>query len=205
MSKTYFSGICAGFLIGIGGIIYLTLKELNPFLGALLFSFGLYFIIANQYSLYTGKIGYTLDNKPSYLYKVLLPTLLGNITGTAVCAFLVCGSNKAKNLCAAAQGIMEKANGSLISSFILAFFCGLIMYLAVDVGKRTNGIERVFTIVVSIMVFILAGFNHSIADSFYFFMADFYSNAPRFLLYLVVVIAGNFFGGIFFPLLKKLL
>ena len=100
---------------------------------------------------------------------------------------------------------MEKANDSFISSFILAFFCGLIMYLAVDVGKRTNGIERVFTIVVSIMVFILAGFNHSIADSFYFFMADFYSNAPRFLFYLVVVIIGNFFGGIFFPLLKKLL
>lgn len=50
----------AGFLIGIGCIVYL---KTAPILGAFLFSFGLYSILQFKANLYTGKIGYTKNIK----------------------------------------------------------------------------------------------------------------------------------------------
>jgi formate/nitrite transporter FocA (FNT family) len=56
MIDTIDKSIIAGFLIGIGVIIN-TIATI-PFLGALLFSFGLLVIIQLQLPLYTGKIGF---------------------------------------------------------------------------------------------------------------------------------------------------
>lgn len=52
----FIKSIYAGFMIGIGGIIYLSLD--NPIIAAFLFSFGLLTIIIQQFNLFTGKIGF---------------------------------------------------------------------------------------------------------------------------------------------------
>ena len=63
--KILVKAILAGVMISIGGTIYLALD--NKMLGAFLFSIGLFSICAYGFNLYTGKIGYVIDNKPKYL------------------------------------------------------------------------------------------------------------------------------------------
>ena len=53
----------------------------------------------------------------------------------------------------------------------------------------------------AIMVFILCGFNHCIADMFYIFLTGTLSQAAA---YLPIVILGNSLGGMLIPLLKML-
>ena len=50
------------------------------------------------------------------------------------------------------------------------------------------------------MIFILSGFNHSVADCFYYFAA--YPTAEG-ILYLGIVVLGNAVGGMIVPVLKK--
>ena len=74
-------GIFAGLMIGIGGTIYLSLD--NKIIGSFLFSIGLLMICMYNMNLYTGKIGYIVVNKKSYLIELLL-TLIGNFIGTYI-------------------------------------------------------------------------------------------------------------------------
>ena len=62
--KILIRAILAGVMISIGGTIFLTCE--SKLLGAFLFSIGLYAICAFGLNLYTGKIGYVIDNKPKY-------------------------------------------------------------------------------------------------------------------------------------------
>lgn len=48
--------VYAGFMIGIGGIVYLSVD--NKAIGSLLFSFGLLTIVTQGFCLYTGKVGF---------------------------------------------------------------------------------------------------------------------------------------------------
>ena len=54
--KIFIKSIYAGFMIGVGGIVYLSLD--NKAIGSLLFSFGLLTIVTQGFYLYTGKIGF---------------------------------------------------------------------------------------------------------------------------------------------------
>ena len=64
-------------------------------------------------------------------------------------------------------------------------------------------IGGVFIVVMPIMVFILSGFNHCVADAFYYCMAG-CPNPLRALCYFPVAILGNLCGGVCIPLLKRL-
>lgn len=69
------------------------------------------------------------------------------------------------------------------------------MYLAIDNYQKTKNI--VF-IIAPVMIFILSGFEHSIANMFYFHLAGAYS--AKSFLYLLVMIAGNGVGAKIFSL-----
>ena len=73
-------------MIGIGGTIYLSIA--NQVVGAILFAIGLLTICVYEMNLYTGMIGYVLENKLRYL-KTLMLTLLGNLLGTIITALLI--------------------------------------------------------------------------------------------------------------------
>ncbi len=198
--------VISGLLIGIGGIVNLSCE--NPYMGGFLFSFGLFCIIRYGFALYTGKVGYIPEQPPVYLREVGL-TLLGNILGTGADALLI-------RLTRVGEGIQEKAaacmtvkaGDSLPSSLILGFFCGMLMYLAVDNGKRSTAqgfdTAMVFGTTVPVMVFIFCKFNHSIADCFYFFAGiASTSEIPGGVLYLLTVVVGNALGGMCIPFLKR--
>lgn len=171
-------------------------------LGSILFTFGLFFIVQYGLSLYTGKLGYTFSNPPRYVIDTLIPTLVGNFSGTLLCSLLLRATKIFDKIQSAAAQIWQaKIDDSLVSSFVLAFFCGLLMYLAVDNSRAAQGIMKLYGIIIPVVVFIMCGFNHSIADSFYFWTANIFN--LRSVVYLGIVIVGNFLGGITFPLVIK--
>ena len=79
----------AGIMIGIGGVVFLSLN--NKILGATFFSIGLLVICMFDMYLYTGKIGYVISNKLSYVI-LLIFTLIGNFIGTYLVAFATLNS-----------------------------------------------------------------------------------------------------------------
>ena len=59
--QTLIKGVYAGFMIGIGGMVYLSAESKT--VGSLLFSFGLLTIVTQGFFLYTGKIGFVKSVK----------------------------------------------------------------------------------------------------------------------------------------------
>ena len=82
---------------------------------------------------------------------------------------------------------------------ITAFFCGILMYTAVAIYKEKGSPLGIFFCV---PVFILSGFEYSIADMFYFFCARMFSGEV--FLFLLLVVIGNAVGGMFIPALRLL-
>ena len=195
--KILIRAILAGVMISIGGTIFLTCE--SKLLGAFLFSIGLYAICAFGLNLYTGKIGYVIDNKPKYLIELGI-TLLGNLIGTIGCGYLLFLTRQGDKLRKVASSICEtKLNDNLLSIFILAIFCGIIMYLAVDLFKRLNDFGKYMGIFMGITVFILAGFEHCVANMYYFSAANMWKT----ILYVLVMILGNSVGSILLSLGMK--
>ena len=78
--------ILAGFCIGLGGTVFLRLKDAFPggnVVGALLFTIGLFVVCTRGYALYTGKVCYLFDNPPSYVLDVIV-IWVGNLCGCAL-------------------------------------------------------------------------------------------------------------------------
>ena len=199
MISNLFKSIAAGIMIGIGGIVYLSVE--NTLAGAFLFSLGLLTICCFGLNLYTGKVGYLVENKPSYLLFLLL-VWVGNLIGTALMGILIRLTRYASIAERAAKMCETKLNDSLLSVFVLAIFCGILMFVAVDCFKRMEGIGKYAAIFMCVIVFILSGFEHCIANMFYFTVASAWS--LKTVLYLLIMTLGNSLGGILLPLIKKL-
>ena len=91
-----------------------------------------------------------------------------------------------------------KLNDSYISMLILSVFCGMLMFLGVDLFKTIeNYIGKVLSVTFVVMIFILSGFEHCIADMFYFNLAG---NLR--ISVLCTVILGNTIGGLLLCLLR---
>ena len=195
--KMFLLAIGAGLAISIGGTVYLSVD--NKIIGSLLFAVGLYAIVLNGLFLYTGKVGYLVDQSDKIEYLGLLAiTWLGNLAGTWIGAVAVLNT-RIQGIRENAVGICETklADGPL-SIFLLAIFCGILMYIAVD-GFREKKNPLILFICVS--VFILSGFEHCIANMFYFSIAGAWS--LKTIVYLIIMTLGNSLGGVLIPSLKK--
>lgn len=200
MIKVFVKAILAGIAICLGGTIYLTLE--NHMVGAFLFSIGLFTIYTFGLNLYTGKVCYIPNEKPSFLLTVLV-VYLGNAVGTIGTGYLLRHTKQAKLIDHTVELVDGKLSDTLFSTFVMAFFCGVMMCIAV-IGFQTikDSVGKHLALVLPIMVFILCGFEHSIADMFYFSMADAWGGKA--LLYIVVIALGNLVGGASLPFALKL-
>ena len=192
MIKKTISGIAAGILISIGGTIYLSCDI--KYVGAILFSVALLCICLKGYSLFTGKIGFIPEKHDKEAFSVLLLGLLGNAIATVICGFIIRAAlpavgDNALTICT------TKLEQPVLSALVRAIFCGILMYLAVSIYRDHN--KNIVGIVFCIPVFILCGFEHSIADMFYFAASGIVS--VKAFLYLWVIIAGNAIGGLLLP------
>lgn len=195
--RIFLKAAAAGIMIGIGGAVYLTLE--NKVIGAVLFGVGLYTIVLNGLFLYTGKVGDLISAKDKKAYILqLIFTWIGNLAGTALAAAAI-SATRIRNLRRTAEVICKtKLADTPHSILILAVFCGILMYVAVD-GFREKGNPLILFFCVT--VFILCGFEHCIANMFYFSLAGAWS--LRAVIYLLLMTLGNSVGGILLPLVKK--
>lgn len=197
---TFLYAVLAGVSISIGGIVFLSLD--NKIVGSIFFSLGLFTVCTFGFHLFTGKVGYLFDNKPPYVL-FLLQVWFGNLIGAIITGALVRLTRingitqKATDIC------NTKLNDSLLSIFILAIFCNLLMFIAVD-GFKTNPHEigKYIGIFMAVIVFILCGFEHCIANMFYFSVANVWDGKT--VLYLLIMTLGNACGGVIIPLARKL-
>lgn len=202
--KIFANSLLAGVFIGIAGTVYLMCPI--PVLGAFLFGFGLLTIVCNNFKLFTGAVGYLAvqgSKTISYLYSLII-IWAGNLLGCFAVGSAV-RSSRVYSLIRAKVELICKAKtaDSLGSLLILAFFCGILMYLAVDTFKREKPAPciRMTTLFLCVMVFIISGFEHCIANMYYFSAAGIWSFRNLGLILLMTL--GNALGGMFLPVMDK--
>ena len=173
--QMFLKAVYAGFMIGIGGIVYLSVE--NRVAGSMLFSFG--------------KVGFARTGKALLDMPLIVA---GNYVGTFVAAMLARGGGLAISTGNLVMGKLDKSMGCV---FVLSVFCGVLMYLAIDNYNKTKNI--VF-IIAPVMIFILSGFEHSIANMFYFHLAGVYHGKA--LVWLLVMVVGHGVGAWVFGMKK---
>lgn len=193
--EKFLKSIMGGCMIGVGGSVFLACD--NKIAGAILFTLGLFTICEFGLGLYTGKVGYIPFNKPAYIGEVIL-TILGNFIGTALVAYLVSlmpYREKAIELCA------TKISADYLKTFFAAILCGALMFIAVDEYKKKTNAAKYLAMLFCVPVFIIAGFEHSIANMFYFALG--FTDAATYgkaLGYILIAIFGNAIGGMLFAI-----
>ena len=195
------SGIMAGICIALGGCAFLSLE--NKVLGALFFVVGLFTICTFGFHLFTGKVAYVFENDHNFVID-LIPIWVGNFIGCLLVAGLL-SMTRVSGITEKAQGMVDiKLNDNLISIFILAIFCNLLIFIAVD-GFKNNPHElgKYLSLTFGVMVFILCGFEHCVANMFYISMAHMWSG--RAFLFILVNTAGNAVGGWVIPAARMLM
>ncbi len=198
-SQVFLKAVMAGLFIGIAGLVFLSVE--NKTLGALLFSFGLLMVVSKGYFLYTGKVGYALPYQKGYL-KVLLKTLLGNIIGIGAVGLLFQLSGMTEVIASAEMLFISKLSKTWYEAFILAIFCGMLMYVGVNGYKKyDNPLLKVLIVIFAVVIFILAKFEHSIANLLYLFLGNHYSMIS--LVYVLIWILGNAFGAILLNVVEE--
>jgi len=205
--KTLINAVLSGIFIGIAGTVCLACT--SSVLGAFLFSFGLLMILCNGFKLFTGAVGYLAVQKKSGILPYLMTLIiiwLGNLAGCYLvgAAIRMTRSATTLNIVSKAETLCRaKAADSPASLLILAFFCGILMYLAVDTFKRQEvaPVIRLITVILCVSVFILSGFEHCIANMYYFSVAGAWN--LQVLLLILLMTLGNSLGGMFLPAADK--
>lgn len=194
------SAILAGMLISMGGTVFLS--QSNPVVGSFLFAIGLYTIVVFQLHLFTGKIGYTPFQKPIYIIELAI-TWFGNLLGTGLTALMVRNSRIGGPLVEKVMGVADvKLADNFLSIFLLAVFCGMLMFIAVDCYRNVQGSTlRFIGVFIPVMVFILSGFEHVVANMYYFSLAGAWS--AHCVMSIIVMTLGNAVGGMLIPLYLK--
>lgn len=184
-------------MIAIGGTVFVSIE--NKVIGASLFSIGLFGVLIYNLNLYTGKIGYLITNFNLKYIKELIITLIGNFIGACSVGFILRYTRIYDNIYEKSLILANtKLNDNILSIFILSIFCGLLMYYAVNGFKKQTDFGKYLVVYLGVAVFILCGFEHCIANMYYFSVADIWS--LKTLGYTGIMVLGNSIGSFIIPL-----
>lgn len=198
--SVFLNAVLAGICIALGGIAFLSIE--NKIVGALFFTLGLFTIVTMKFNLFTGKVAYVFDNKPSYILDVFI-IWGGNFIGTFLTAAAVNLTRIADIGRRAASMCETKLNDSLLSVFLLAVFCNVMIFIAVDgFAKNPHQLGKYLSLFFGVAGFIVCGYEHCVANMFYLSVANMWS--AKAFLYLVVMTLGNTVGAWIIPLTRKL-
>lgn len=185
-----------GLCIGLGGTVFL--YSGNMIVGAVLFTLGLFTICTMDFNLFTGKVAYAFEKKPHKLLNLVL-IWLGNLAGTSLLALLLSLTRIGDVLQERAAHLCEiKLSDGPLSVFILAIFCNLLIFIAVDSFKNNPHIAgKYIGLFLGVVAFIFSGYEHCVANMFYFTAANMW--AGKTLVYLLIITLGNAVGGLLIP------
>ena len=153
MRENLFKSIMAGVAIALGCCLYLLAP--NPIIGAVLFSCGLLCVRIYKLNLFTGKIQYMITKEYNIGYYITV--FIGNIIGVAL-VWLVSFYLTEE---AAHSIALAKATQTVATAVLKGIGCGMLMSLA------TYKDSPLWICLLCVPAFILAGFNHCIADAYY--------------------------------------
>jgi len=132
--KLFRYSLLAGLMIAIGGTVNLSVE--NKVVGAFLFSIGLFTVVNQQFALFTGRVGDFKLKQPAFLIDLLI-IWMGNFAATVGVGYLLRVTRVASTLSAKAETLSQaKLNDNPLSIFVLAIFCGIIMYVAVSAVQK---------------------------------------------------------------------
>ena len=177
--KVLLFGIFAGLAIGLGSFAFTIVSAYLPskegvMFASMLFSIGLILVCVLGLQLYTGKIGVVFDNREKLAENAInLPIMLvGNAIGAfalgILCHFIF------MNVPDIATRIEAISVAKTASKFVFleGIFCGALVYIAVYCYKNfQNWGMKIIGIIVAVTLFVYCGFQHCIANMFYFGMA----------------------------------
>ena len=180
MINKIFKSVVAGMAIALAGCIYLCSP--NPIIGAFLFACGLLCVRIYNLNLFTGKMQYMITKEYKWYDYIIF--LIGNLIGVLLIGSMTLTLVKDAVIPIAAA----KASQPFITALVNGFGCGALMSLATC---KKSPLWMCFPCV---MGFILAGFNHCIADAYYLLTG--FTATWSFL----ATILGNIIGGIAFSI-----
>ena len=194
--KEFLNSFLGGICIAMGGTAYLIVE--NKYVGAVLFCVGLLSICYMQLSLYTGKIGFlATEHTISNILKTII-CLIGNLLAVILLGRMI--AIALPQLCETATEMCQsKLATSHLSLFLKSIMCGILMYIAVWIFKYKTTPMIIFF---AIPAFILSGFEHSIADAFYFGVSALLSIDV--VIFIIIVLLGNTVGSLLFSILQTL-
>lgn len=179
--KVFLFGIFAGLAIGLGSFIFTLVTSYatgtwGSILGSALFSIGLILVCVLGLQLYTGKVGVVFDYRKKLKENAInLPIMLiGNAIGAfalgILCHFIFMNvSDIAARIAFISNAKMDYVNHNV---FLEGIFCGALVYIAVYFFKNLeNWAMKIIGIIVSVTLFVYCGFQHCIANMFYFGMS----------------------------------
>lgn len=165
------------------------------------------FLVTNYHSMlitrvvpmYFGKIDYKATHIPF--------AIIGNAIGGIIIAFLIAGTRLVPVIQENLNGIVDaKLQDNLLSMLIMSFFCGiLVAYSSLTSRKyRKGSVAQLFYTGIFIIAFVICGFDHVVANEFYFGLYSFTVGFSfKMLINLFVVLIGNILGGISVALLER--
>ena len=181
MRKILINAISASLLISI--VSYCNLVGGNSYVGAALFSFGLIVICSYSMSLFTGMAGYiTKSNVAPFLAATGINCVTAFVFGVLGSLNPAC-KERAMTVC---EGKVDKG---ILWMFVSAIFCGMLIYLGVDFYKKR---QSFLGIIFAVPIFVVCGFDHTVADLFYFGASGNFK--AEHLLLLLAAIVGNTLG-----------
>ena len=152
--------IFAGLLIGIAGLVFLNVGGLG---GAILFAFGLLAVTISKAELFTGKAGFI----PYRESLQLLPMVLLNAAGCLITAYIASYSTS-EVVATTLDTIMAAREAASWDMLLMTSIgTGVIVTLAVYGVRKGTYLPLLY----GVPVFIMCGLPHSIADTFYYWVA----------------------------------
>lgn len=187
-------GIAAGVAIAIACIINAAFGG-GP-LGAVFFGCGLIMVMQCEMKLFTGQAGKLATGEISFFE--LLGILIANVFATFLMGLLINlvqrhgGTEVFDKVMKVAQEVVKtRVEASATANLVMGIFCGILMYAAVNC-------KHIIGTVMLVAAFVVSGFAHCIADSFYYILAG---NFKEVIWPFLTVVLGNFLGCIFIPMM----
>ena len=191
----YLLEILAGVVIALGCVVSLCAPN---YVGSILFAIGLLMVKRFGLRLLTGKAGFMIEEgvKAPKVAIELGRIFAFNALGTflvALAALLMWNVNSSEIALAISRAQVEE----LLSVFVRSIFCGMLVYAGVKAETALETIMYVFA-------FLVAGFTHSIAYSFYFWISALTAQATTKMLFALLIAAvGNVLGCFLIPATLK--
>ena len=177
-------GVLAGIYIAFGAVasqavaVSIPLASVAKFAGACVFPVGLMLVLCAGSELFTGNcllIIPVLEKKTSVgnMLKSWLFVYLGNLTGSILTALAVTyghvlslfDSGLAKSVVSTASG---KVGMSFTDAMIRGILCNILVCLAVWVSFAAKELAgKIIGLMLPVMVFVLCGFEHSVANMYF--------------------------------------